>query len=107
VDVLVVGRPDVGQDSVVDVAAGAAQRDDGQAVVLRGPGNSVPPSTTNAGSLIEYGSATGGWKTVPSPDPDAPNGNTILDGILALSNNNVWAVGTYDGNGGMKTLILH
>src|SRR6266566_5951104 len=39
VDVLVVGRPDVGQDGVVDVAAGAAQRGDGQAVVLGGPGH--------------------------------------------------------------------
>jgi hypothetical protein len=70
-------------------------------------GDSVPPSTTNAASLIEYGSATGNWKVVPSPDPGAPNGNTILDGILAFSNDNIWAVGTYDGQGGMKTLVLH
>jgi hypothetical protein len=70
-------------------------------------GDSVPPATTNAASLIEYGSATGTWTTVPSPNPGAPNGNTILDGILAFSSNNIWAVGTYDGMGGMKTLILH
>ena len=70
-------------------------------------GDSVPPSTANANSLIEYGSAKGGWITVPSPDPGAANGNTILDGVLALSNTNVWAVGTYDGSGGMRTLILH
>ncbi len=68
-------------------------------------GDSVSPATTNAASLIEYGSAAGNWTTVPSPDPgDANNGNTILDGILALSSGNIWAVGTY---GGMRTLILH
>ena len=70
-------------------------------------GDSVPVATGNAASLIEYGSATGGWKTVPSPDPGAPGGNTILDGVLAFSSTNIWAVGTYDGKGGMKTLILH
>jgi hypothetical protein len=70
-------------------------------------GDSVPVSTGNAASLIEYGSASGGWRTVPSPDPGAPNGNTILDGVLAFSPTNVWAVGTYDGKGGMKTLIMH
>jgi Phosphoesterase family len=70
-------------------------------------GDSVPVSTGNADSLIEYGSAAGGWMTVPSPDPGAPNGNTILDGVFAFGANNVWAVGTFDGKGGMKTLILH
>lgn len=70
-------------------------------------GDSVPVSTGNAASLIEYGSAGGGWRTVPSPDPGAPGGNTILDGVLAFSPANVWAVGTYDGKGGMKTLIMH
>ena len=64
-------------------------------------------STGNAASLIEYGSAAGGWQTVPSPDPGAPGGSTILDGILAFSPANVWAVGTYDGQGGMRTLIMH
>ncbi|HEX3389171.1 MAG TPA: alkaline phosphatase family protein [Streptosporangiaceae bacterium] len=70
-------------------------------------GDSVPVATGNAASLIEYGSAAGGWTTIPSPDPGAANGNTILDGVLALSSSNVWAVGTYDGSGGMRTLILH
>ncbi len=70
-------------------------------------GDDVPVSTGNAASLIEYGSATGGWATVPSPNPGAANGNTILDGILALSPDNVWAVGTFDGANGMRTLIMH
>jgi hypothetical protein len=70
-------------------------------------GDSVPVSTGNAASLIEYGSAAGGWQTVPSPDPGAPGGSTILDGILAFSPANVWAVGTFDGQGGMRTLIMH
>jgi Phosphoesterase family len=70
-------------------------------------GDDVPVSTGNAASLIEYGSASGGWTTVPSPNPGAANGNTILDGILALSPDNVWAVGTFDGANGMRTLIMH
>ena len=69
-------------------------------------GDDVPVSTGNAASLIEYGSATGGWTAVPSPDPSA-NGNNILDGIFALSSTNVWAVGEFDGHGGMRTLIMH
>jgi len=44
---------------------------------------------------------------VPSPDPGAANGNTFLDGVLAFSATNVWAVGTYDGTGGMRTLVMH
>jgi len=70
-------------------------------------GDDTPVSTGNAASLIEYGSAAGGWITVPSPNPGAANGNTILDGILAFSADNIWAVGTYDGANGMRTLIMH
>lgn len=44
---------------------------------------------------------------MPSPDPGAANGNTILDGVFAVTDSNVWAVGTFDGPGGMRTLILH
>ncbi len=66
----------------------------------------MPVSTGNANSLIEYGSATGGWTVVASPDPST-SGNNILDGILAFSSNNVWAVGEWDGQAGMRTLIMH
>jgi hypothetical protein len=71
-------------------------------------GDSVPPSTGNATSLIEYGSATGGWEVVPSPNPGLANGgNTILDGVAAFGSDDLWAVGTYDGANGMRTLVLH
>ena len=70
-------------------------------------GDDVPVSTGNAASLIEYGSVAGGWKTVPSPNPGAANGNTILDGVFAISSTNVWAVGTFDGPDGMRTLVMH
>jgi hypothetical protein len=69
-------------------------------------GNDVPISTGNAQSLIVYGSATGGWVVVPSPDPST-GGNNILDGIQAFGTHNIWAVGEFDGNGGMRTLIIH
>jgi hypothetical protein len=70
-------------------------------------GSDVPASTGNALSLIEYGSAAGGWKVVPSPNPGLANGKTLLQGVFAFSDTNVWAVGTYDGPGGMRTLIMH
>jgi hypothetical protein len=70
-------------------------------------GNSVPVSTTNAASLIEYGSATGGWKIVPSPNPGAANGNTFLNAVIAFSASDIWAAGTFDGPGGERTLIMH
>ncbi len=70
-------------------------------------GDSIPVSTGNASSLTEFGTAAGGWQAVPSPDPGAPSGNTFLDGVFALSSSNVWAVGAYDGPGGVRTLIMH
>jgi hypothetical protein len=69
-------------------------------------GDSIPRSTGNAQSLIEYGSAAGGWQVVPSPDPSS-TGNNILDGVLAFGSDNVWAVGEWDGSAGMRTLIMH
>ena len=69
-------------------------------------GDSVPASTGNPLSLIEYGSATGGWQVVPSPNPGLANGKTVLDAIAAFGSDDVWAVGTYDGANGMRTLIL-
>jgi hypothetical protein len=70
-------------------------------------GSDVPASTDNGLSLIEYGSASGGWKVVPSPNPGLANGKTLLQAVFAVSDANIWAVGTYDGPGGMRTLILH
>ncbi len=71
-------------------------------------GYSQSVATANASSLIEFGSAAGGWKIVPSPDPGAVNqGNTFIYAVFALANDNVWAVGTFDGASGQRTLILH
>jgi hypothetical protein len=71
-------------------------------------GYTVQASSGNAYSLIELGSRHGGWHVVRSPDPGAANGgNTFIDGVYAFGPANIWAVGTYDGKGGEKTLILH
>jgi hypothetical protein len=71
-------------------------------------GYSLQSSTGNASSLIEFGTATGGWRIVPSPDPGAANGgNTFIDAVLAFGSRNIWAVGTFDGPSGLRTLILH
>jgi hypothetical protein len=70
-------------------------------------GYSIPVSTGNASSLIEFGSAAGGWHTVPSPNPGAANGNTFINAVLAFASNNVWTVGAFDGSNGVRTLIMH
>jgi hypothetical protein len=70
-------------------------------------GYAISPSTGNGSTLIEHGSASGGWKIVPSPDPAGANGNSFISGVQAFGDNDVWAVGTYDGAGGMQTMILH
>jgi len=70
-------------------------------------GYSVPVSTGNAASLTEFGSSSGGFKTVPSPNPGAANGNTYLTAVLAFSSTNVWVVGAFDGTSGMRTLAMH
>jgi hypothetical protein len=69
-------------------------------------GYTIRPSTGNGSTLIEFGSARGGWKIVPSPNPAGTGGNSLLDAIQAFSANDIWAVGTYDGPGGMRTMIL-
>jgi hypothetical protein len=43
---------------------------------------------------------------VPSPNPFS-SGNNVLFAALAFGPHDVWAVGMYDGNGGMRTLALH
>ncbi len=71
-------------------------------------GNSVQAKTGNYLSLIEYGTASGGWHIVPSPSPGLKNnGNTIVGAALAFSPDNVWAVGMFDGSGGHRTMVLH
>ena len=71
-------------------------------------GFGVSATTGNAASLIEYGSRGGGWTIVSSPDPGAANGgNTFLSAALAFGPHDVWAVGTYDGSSGSRTLALH
>ncbi len=52
------------------------------------------------------------WSVVPSPDPDSSAGyNPELTGVAALANNDVWAVGYYEGsqnsNKDYITLIEH
>jgi hypothetical protein len=70
-------------------------------------GESIAVESQAGSSLIEYGSASGGWEIVPSPNPGAANGNTYLFGVQAFGAGDVWAVGAYDGTGGMRTLIMH
>lgn len=43
---------------------------------------------------------------MPSPNPSS-SGNNILDGVMAFASNSVWAVGEWDGQAGMRTLIMH
>jgi hypothetical protein len=47
-----------------------------------------------------------GWRIVASPNPSS-NGNNILFAATAFGPHDVWAVGEWDGQGGMRTLALH
>ncbi len=58
----------------------------------------------NAETLIEYWNGTH-WVIVHSPGPGS--GDNILGAVVALSSNDVWAVGGYDNGGSTRTLIEH
>jgi hypothetical protein len=48
------------------------------------------------------------WTQVPSPNPGIdPNGGNYLESIHALSSDNIWAVGAYEGSAGNGSLTLH
>jgi hypothetical protein len=59
----------------------------------------------NARTLIEQWNGKQ-WHISPSPSPGG-GGNNILGGIVALSANDIWAVGGYDNGGSTHTLIEH
>jgi hypothetical protein len=57
-------------------------------------------------TLVLHWNGTG-WASVASPDPGGTNGN-VLNGVLALSPANAWAVGSYlTGGREGEVLILH
>src|SRR5206468_2068970 len=68
-------------------------------------GNYSPGGLGAYQTLTEHWDGTQ-WTLVPSPSPSA--GNSYLRGVQALSPNDAWAVGYYDGEGGlsMNTLTL-
>jgi hypothetical protein len=71
-------------------------------------GYTVQAASGNAYALIESGCRTGGWHVRPSPDPGAASGGTTFaDGALAFWSAHIGAVGTDDGQGGMKTFVPH
>jgi hypothetical protein len=50
----------------------------------------------------------GTWTQVPSPNPGIdPGGGNYLESIDALSPDNIWAVGAYQGSAGSGSLTLH
>ena len=58
-------------------------------------------------TLIEHWNGTA-WKRVASPNPSGTSNYNILNGVVALSASNAWAVGeSIDGTGVHKTLIEH
>src|SRR5579883_3298709 len=58
----------------------------------------------NAQTLIEYWNGAR-WLIMHSPSPGS--GDNILGAVVALSPNDVWAVGGYDNGGSTRTLIEH
>ena len=69
-------------------------------------GDETDTSTKLERTLIEYWNGNT-WSIVPSPNIAAVN--NLLNGVAALSANNIWAIGsTYDTAGGSsQTLIQH
>ncbi len=58
-------------------------------------------------TLIEHWNGTA-WKRVASPNPSGTSNYNILNGVVALSASNAWAVGeSIDGTGVHKTLVEH
>jgi hypothetical protein len=72
-------------------------------------GYSMVASSGNINPLFEFGSATGGWKIVPTINPGAKNGGTtFVSAMFAFSSANIWAVGSYSSAAnGMGTLVMH
>src|ERR1700694_483628 len=62
--------------------------------VLKSSKATTAPSTSNCG----------GWSLIPNPNLGS---TTTLNGVAAVSANNVWAVGGYDNSGIEQTLIEH
>jgi len=80
----------------------------GSGVTAWAVGNDIVHPSGTFDSLIEFGSASAGWTIVPSPNPGlASGGNTILGGVVAFGAHDAWAVGSFDGANGRRTLILH
>jgi hypothetical protein len=108
------------------VLAGAAHDPDGVSTPNRGVGENdlfgatttpsgvtwtvgwfIDPSSGNHMTLIER--ATGGaWSVVPSPNPNAANGDNGLSSVTPIPGGGLWAVGnTTNDPGNRATLVLH
>ncbi len=67
-------------------------------------GYSYDSSSSSYKTLIEQWNGTQ-WNVVPSPNPSSTN--NVLNAVVAISAQNAWAVGYYDGSTGGQTLIEH
>lgn len=67
--------------------------------------NTGPGTTSTTQTLIEHWDGIQ-WSVVASPDPQP--GGDVLNGVVALSNNNAWAVGDSIGTNDQElTLVMH
>jgi hypothetical protein len=57
-------------------------------------------------TLIAHWNGTA-WKQVPSPNPGGPDNDNDLNGVVAISASNAWAVGSYTSPLGLSTLTAH
>ena len=56
--------------------------------------------------LVEHWNGAG-WKLVATPEPAVPTNDVSLDGVVAISATNAWAVGSISNGTTPRTLILH
>lgn len=57
-------------------------------------------------TLVEHWDGTR-WRHVTSPNPGGPSRNDQLTGVAAVSDRNVWAVGSFSNGRARQTLIEH
>jgi hypothetical protein len=69
-------------------------------------GDYQPVGPTPPQTLIEHWNGRK-WKQMPSPDPAGPASDNELDGVVAISASNAWAVGAYASGTAGKALIEH
>src|SRR6266702_849258 len=95
----IVNSPNMGSDNNQVTALSAVSTNDVWAT-----GSFTIPGTQTSNGLIQHWDGSR-WSIIPSPN--AGTQDNFLEGVVAISTSNVWAVGLGINGSGGSTLILH